>query len=418
MDALLILGGLLLIIAGLVWMIMLAFGTSLLWGFASLLPPLTLIYPLRHWRTARKAVFLSALGIIPLIVGLTLLASQDSQRLEAIIGLKWLEQAQNGPAELDIRLVGELNGQPFQPLQGELIDGVLSLREGQDFFARRELSISLQQAQEGSIRVDVLPTDSEELPEVEISWLLPEQELPEARRLNRGYTMHLQLEPKAPNLLVGNLHLVLPPRFKTSLSGHIEVFSNGLRYRDGRVDRSVDSSDTLAHVIEDYLQRRFATRAVKLEHLPQVGFPASELDLEIEATIDGEPQTLPVRLSKQAERGWSVPGDRFPALPPIEPVVKSAAPVAQTVEAASVERVSRPVDRRLRFSMQRLLGNPGNYRNLAVRVHLARGGVAEGRFVGISPEGLIEIRRTMKGAGGASFAFSPQEIERIELLEP
>ncbi len=416
MDALLILGGLLLIIAGLVWMIMLAFGTSLLWGFGSLLPPLTLIYPLRHWRTARKAVFLSALGIIPLIVGLTLLASEDSQRLEAIVGLQWLEPAESGPAELDIRLVGELNGQPFQPLQGELIDGVLSLREGQDFFARRELSISLQQVQEGAIRVDVLPTDSEELPEVEISWLLPEQELPEARRLNRGYTMHLQLEPKAPNLLVGNLHLVLPPRFKTSLSGHIEVFSNGLRYRDGRIDLSVDSSDTLAHVVEDYLQRRFATRAVKLEHLPQVNFPASELDLEIKATIDGEPQTLPLRLSKQAERGWMVPGDRFPALPP--PAVKPAPQLAQTSEAATVERVSRPVDRRLRFSMQRLLGNPGNYRNLAVRVHLARGGIAEGRFIGISPEGLIEIRRTMKGAGGASFAFSPQEIERIELLEP
>jgi len=417
MDALLILGGLLLIIAGLVWMIMLAFGTSLLWGFGSLLPPLTLIYPLRHWRTARKAVFLSALGIIPLIVGLTLLASEDSQRLEAIVGLKWLEQAQSGPAELDIRLVGELNGQPFQPLQGELIDGVLSLREGQDFFARRELSISLQDVQEGAVRVDVLPTDAEGVPEVEISWLLPEQELPEARRLNRGYTLHLQLEPKAPNLLVGNLHLVLPPRFKTSLSGHIEVFSNGLRYRDGRIDRSVDSNDTLAHVIEDYLQRRFATRAVKLEHLPQVNFPASELDLEIEANIDGEPQTLPLRLSKQAERGWLVPGDRFPALPPIEPAVP-APQLAQTSEAASVERVSRPVDRRLRFSMQRLLGNPGNYRNLAVRVHLARGGIAEGRFIGISPEGLIEIRRTMKGAGGASFAFSPQEIERIELLEP
>lgn len=418
MDALLILGGLLLIIAGLVWMIMLAFGTSLLWGFGSLLPPFTLIYPLRHWRTARKAVLLSAMGIIPLVVGLVLLASQDSQRLEAIIGLKWLEQPARGPAELNIRLVGELNGQPFQPLQGELIDGVLSLREGQDFFARRELTISLPQSQDGPLRVDVLPSDSDDLPEVEISWLLPEQELPEARRLNRGYTLHLQLEPKAPNLLVGNLHLVLPPRFRTSLSGHVEVFSNGLRYRDGRIDRSVDSSDTLAHVLEDYLQRRFATREVKLEHLPQVSFPANELDIEIEASINGERQNLPVRLSKQGERGWTVPGDRYPALPPVTPVAAPAPQVAQTVESASVERVSRPVDRRLRFSMQRLLGNPGNYRNLAVRVHLARGGIAEGRFVGISPEGLIEIRRTMKGAGGASFAFSPQEIERIELLEP
>lgn len=416
MDALLILGGLLLIIAGLVWLIMLAFGTSLLWGMISLLPPLTLLFPLRHWAIARKAVLLSALGVIPLVVGLTLLASHDSQRLEAIIGLKWLENTAQAPAELDIQLAGELYGQPFRPLQGELIDGVLSLREGQDFFARRELSISLPAVEPGPIRLDVLPGDSGELPEVEISWLLPEQELPEARRLSRGYTLHLQLEPKAPNLLVGDLHLVLPPRFKTSLSGHVEVFSNGLRYRAGRVDRSFDSSDTLSHVIEDYLQRRFATRAVKLEHLPQVTFPASELDLTVEASIDGELQQLPVRLSKSAERGWGVPGDRFPVLA----AERSSASPAAVPEATAVDapRVSRPVDRRLRFSMQRLLGNPGNYRNLSMRVHLQRGGTAEGRFVGISPEGLIEIRRNMNGAGGASFAFTPADIERIELLEP
>jgi hypothetical protein len=88
MSALLILGGLLLILAGLVWLVTRAFGTSLLWGWASLLPPLTLLYVLRHWRTARQAVGLSALGLIPLIVGLTLLASQDSQRLAAILSLQ------------------------------------------------------------------------------------------------------------------------------------------------------------------------------------------------------------------------------------------------------------------------------------------------------------------------------------------
>ena len=48
MDALLILGGLLLILAGLVWLVMLAFSTSLLWGWGSLIPPVTLIYVLRH----------------------------------------------------------------------------------------------------------------------------------------------------------------------------------------------------------------------------------------------------------------------------------------------------------------------------------------------------------------------------------
>lgn len=417
----LILGGLLLVITGLVWLVMRAFGTSLLWGFVSLLPPLTLIYPLRHWRSARGAVILAALGVIPLVVGLTLLAIHDSQRLDDIVALKWLKAPQAPGSELNIQLSGTLNGEDFRPLQGELIDGVLRLREGEDFFAWRELVISLApEQQQLPIRVDVLPQDSGNQPEVEISWLLPEQELPEARRLSRGYTLHLQLEPKAPNLLVGKLHLVLPPRFKTSLSGRIEVFANGLRYRNGRVDRSIDSSDTLAYVIEDYLQRRFATPDVQLEQLPQVGFPASELDLQIQARIDGQSQALPLRLVRHAQRGWRVPGDNFPALAAV-PSPSSPAAVAAPAELPELRAaapVSRPVDRRLRFSMQRLLSNPGNYRNLSMRVHLVRGGTAEGRFLGLSPEGLIEIRRTLKGGGGASFAFANTEISRIELLEP
>ena len=72
MDALLILGGLLLIVFGLVWLVTLAFGTSLFWGLGSLFPPLTLLYVVRHWRTARKAVVLGGLGFIPLVVGLVL----------------------------------------------------------------------------------------------------------------------------------------------------------------------------------------------------------------------------------------------------------------------------------------------------------------------------------------------------------
>ena len=43
MDALLILGGLLLIVVGLIWLIVLAFGTGLLWGVGCLLPPVTLL---------------------------------------------------------------------------------------------------------------------------------------------------------------------------------------------------------------------------------------------------------------------------------------------------------------------------------------------------------------------------------------
>lgn len=418
MDALLILGGLLLILAGLVWLVVRAFGTSLLWGWASLLPPLTLVYVLRHWRSARQAVALCGLGVIPLVVGLTLLASQDSARLEAIFSLQWLKPELRAPAELSIDLHGELNGHPFAPQHAELIDNVLSLREGQDFFARRELLIRLRKPVTGALRLDVLPGDEGPLPEVEVSWLQLEQDLPEARRLSRGYTLHLDLQPLPPNKLAGDFHLVLPPQFKTTLSGKVELFSNGLRYRDGKVDRQIDSADTLAYVIEDYLQRRFATRLVQLLDLPEVTLPADSVEMQVEARIDGQLQRLPLRLSKRESRGWAVQGDHFAALPEA-----ASAPVASQTQGAPVstvsrERAGRPLDRRLRFSLDGLLRSPNRYQNLAMRVATERGNTAEGRFQGIDPDGRIVIRQRLSGAGEASYSLRPEEVKRIELLEP
>jgi hypothetical protein len=419
MDALLILGGLLLILAGLVWLVMRAFATSLLWGWASFLPPFTLFYVLRHWRAARPALALAGLGIIPLVVGLTLLASHDTQRLEAIISLKWLKPDVQAPAELAINLSGELNGRPFAPQQAELLDGVLSLREGQDFFAQSELVIRLPKADKGPVRVDVLPADTGVLPEVEISWLLPEQELPEARRLVRGYTLHLDLQPVAPNKLVGDLHLVLPPQFKTTLSGRLELFSDGLRYEGDRVNRQIDSVDTISYVIQDYLERRFATRQVQLQPLGSLSFLQSSIDLNVQARINGELQELHIMLQKQDRRGWQVAADTFPALPSAAPL-----PVAQVnpaaVEAVKVvpERVSRPLDRRVRFSLDGLLRSPNRYQNLSMRAATERGNSAEGRFQGIDQDGRIILRQRMSGQGEVSYTLRPEEVTRIELLEP
>lgn len=414
MDALLILGGLLLIVAGFVWLVSLAFGTSLFWGMGSLLPPVTLAYVLRHWRVARKAVILGALGFIPLVVGLTLLASQDSQRLEAILSLQWLKPQAQKPAELRFTLHGELNGQPFAPQQGELIDGVLSLREGQDFFARREISIRLLQPVTGAVQVDVLPQDTGPQPEVVVSWLLPDQDLPDARRLNRGYTLHLKLEPEAPNKLIGDFHLVLPPQYRTALSGQVELFSDRLRYRDGQVDTQHDSRDTLAYVITDYLQRRFATRDVTLGALPPVSLPAERLELSVDARVNEQIQQLPLQLRKDS-RGWRVDGDRFPSLP--EVVARRDVPAVAASEPVAAAP-ARPLDRRLRFSLDRLQSNPARYQNLTMRVETERGAQAEGRFNGIDAEGQIIIRRNLGGPGEASFTLRPDEITRIELLEP
>lgn len=415
MDALLILGGLLLILAGLIWLVMLAFGTSLLWGWGSLIPPITLVYVLRHWRTARKAVALAGLGFIPLVVGLTLLASHDPVRLAAILSLDWAKPAYQAPAELDIDLHGELNGQAFAPQHAELIDGVLSLREGQDFFARREVKIRLPQgATKAPIRLDVLPEDSGNLPEVEVSWLLPEQDLPEARRLSKGYTLHLDLQALPPNKLNGDFHLVLPAQYGTTLSGRLELFTDRLRYRDGQLDTAFDSQETLVHVVEDHLQRRFASRLVQVQPIPLVTFPATRVPLTVTARVNGQEQQVELILRK-GQSGWQVEGDHYPQLAQST----SAPSKPSSAQVPTPREPSRPtVDRRVRFSLLRLLSNPQQYQNLSMRVFKVSGGAAEGRFAGLDSDGSIRLSQQHGGAGQASFTLHPDEISRVELLEP
>lgn len=414
MDALLILGGLLLIVFGLVWLVTLAFGSSLFWGLGSLFPPLTLLYVVRHWRTARKAVVLGSLGFIPLVIGLVLLANHDPERLQAILSLRWLEPAEQAPKELTINLRGQLHGEAFAPQQAELIDGVLSLREGEDFFARREVNIRLPRVPAGELRLDILPGDNGPLPEIEISWLQPEQDLPEARRLSQGYTLHLNLQPLAPNKMSGEFHLILPPQYRTALSGKLELFTDRLRYREGTVDTRFDSRDTLVYVLEDYLQRRYVSRNVSVRQLPPLNLPAQQVDVQIEAVVDGQVQPLALTLSKSPIRGWRVQGDNYPQLP-----ASLTTPVAQiATKPVEAPRSRSTLDRRLRFSLERLLRAPDQYLNLRMRALTEKGRAAEGQFAGINADGRIVIRRELSGPGEASYILRPAEVTQIELLEP
>lgn len=416
MDALLILGGLLLIVAGLVWLIVLAFDTGLLWGVGSLLPPVTLLYVIRHWHTARKAVGLAGLGFIPLVVGFTLLANHDPERMAAIASLKWLEpdeQVRN--RHLAIRLHGQLDGRPFNPQVGKLMDGMLTLREGDGLFARQEVRIRLGATPPGALQADVLPQDANPVPEIEISWLRPEQELPEARRIQSGYTLHLDLQPAPPNKLVGDFHLVLPMRYHTSLSGHVELFTDDLRYREGQVDLTHDSSDTLMYLAKDHLQRRFATRAVAIESLAPVSFPALAMMISVQAKVKGASSRFELNIHK-GDQGWAVDDDTYPPLPAEiegQPKLSSIQP-----EAPPDDTSSSRIDRRQRFSLARLLRNPARYEHLQMRAHTERGGVAEGRFTGIDRDGNVAIRRIMKGPGEAIYNLAPGDIVLLELLEP
>lgn len=412
MDALLILGGLLLILVGLVLLVMRGFATGLLWGWACLLPPLTLLFIVGHWRRARQPLGCCALGMIPLIVGLAVMAGQDPQRLEAIIGLQWLQPEQQTPGELNIQLHGQLNGEPFAPQEAEIIDGVLSLREGQDFFARRELSIRGLPTSADGLRLDVLPDDPGQLPEIELSWLLPDQELPEARQLKGGYTLHLDLRPEEPNRLVGEFHLVLPAQFRTTLTGKVELFRNGLRYQQGKVDRTVDSRDTLAYLITDYLQRRFASRDVQLAPLPLHDMSSGSLALDVQARVGGQEQGVPVRLSKHPQLGWRVDDDHFPALPGTHESAPSAAAAKPVVTPPPAQPEARP-----ELTLARLIAEPQRYVNQPMRLFSEKGSVVQGQFAGIDEQGQLVLRQRLNGSGEARFTIAPADVVHVERID-
>lgn len=423
MHALLILAGLGLILAGCGWLCVSAFGTNLLWGIASLIPGLNLVYALRYWQRARKAMVLCALGVIPLVVGLTVMASKDMERLQALVSLNW--QAPPVPAAdgLKLNLHGEFEGHSFAPIHGSLIDGVLSLRESDNFFARREVRIELGQQPEGELHLTVLPTDTGKLPVVEINWRLADQPLPEARRLSHGYTLNLDLVPEAPNKLIGSIHLDMPVQMQTLISGDIELFDNRLRYQDGRVDRHFDSRDTLTYVIDDYLQRRARTTDVQLQALPDVAFPSHHLELPIVARVHGHTESMVMVLDKPDLSGWIVAQDRFPPLELIKPappaaLVSTPEPTSEKPPAPDPEPQGPAIDRRTGFTLQALQANPEQYRNLTLRALTDTGASAEGRFMGLDPIGRLVIQRVRNGQGGASFNLLPASIIEIELLEP
>lgn len=417
MDALLILSGLLAVIAGLVWLIALAFETSLLWGVGSiLLPPVAVLYVARHWAVARKAVGLSALGVIPLVIGLTMLASQHPERVEAIASLNWLEpDSQEHSSRLAIRLNGQLDGRPFNPQLGKLADGLLSLSEGDDLFAQQALSVRIGRVQSGNVQIDVLPQDLNPAHDVEISWMPPEQQLPEARLIRSGYTLHLNLQPLPPNKLAGDFHLVLPTHYNTSLSGYIEVFTDDLRYRDGKVDLTHDSADTLRHLARDHLQRRFETRDVVIASVSPFNFAKPAKSVSVRALVNGAPGQFELEVAKD-RAGWTVAADRYPPVP-LDGEAKPSV-VAAPAEPVPISASVLGIDRRQQFSLDRLQRDPSHYERLLMRAHTERGRVAEGRFTGIDREGNVVIERVLKGPGKALYSLEPNEIVMLELLDP
>ncbi|MCY1429983.1 hypothetical protein D9M71_459180 [compost metagenome] len=181
------------------------------------------------------------------------------------------------------------------------------------------------------------------------------------------------------------------------------------------MDTHFDSQDTLAWVLRDYLQRRFASREVELSPLPRLETRRNELSVPLGFRVAGQPDWLRLELYRSAQKGWAVRDDHYPKLR--EDAAPAQAGVVAEQQPEVVAAAPAPVQQGP-LALEQLRAAPQQFQNRRMRVITQRGSTAEGVFTGLDSEGQIVIRRIISGPGQASFVLHPADVMSIELLAP
>ena len=241
-------------------------------------------------------------------------------------------------------LSGRLHGESFRYDRVALIDGVLTVSQGEDFLPGLEVRVLVGwKPSEITERRSVLVNPSDDnAPVVHLSWKEPGQDFPETRIFEGGYRMELAMAPLDTGQLSGSLSLVMPDSFKSYLSGEFTAYTNHLRYVGGQVDLHFDHEDTLAYVARQYFTTQFPEGALKSIKTRHVILRRAESTGEVTSRVtltNGAVEERVVRLEK-SDVGWSVePGSMNTQVitPPREGSMELVTPGAQPRQEAPKE---------------------------------------------------------------------------------
>ncbi len=297
-----------------------------------LLPFASLSLVRERWSELWWAAFARLAGVALLLLGIGILLIRDPLILEhpgrifaggfqeELAGSRRVDLTSYVSAEEAIRvairedsdpeLSGRIHGRQFSYDRVQIVDGVMSIRQGSGFLPELEVRIlfpddPLPVRERTSLFVR--PGD-ENPPEVHLSWREPRAAFPETEIIRGGYRMEMQLAPLDSGQLSGFLQLILPDAERSFLSGDFNAFTHNLRYRAGRVDISHDHPDTLEHVAEEFLRGRFPAGAVRemtfsgtrMDSIRGTGKTRVQLQLD-----DGRIEERVVTLDR-ADIGWVV----------------------------------------------------------------------------------------------------------------
>ncbi|MCG8393734.1 MAG: hypothetical protein MI745_11690 [Pseudomonadales bacterium] len=310
-------------------------------------------------------------------------------------------------------LSGRLHGEPFRYDRVALIDGVLTLSQGEDFLSDLEVRILLGwQPEEITERRTLLvgPAD-QDAPVVHMSWKPEGQDFPETLIFESGYRMELALAPLDASQLSGSLVLVMPDSFKSYLAGDFTAHSNHLRYRNGEVDLHFDHEDTLAYVAEQYLVTQFPEGAldeVEAEHVQLRRSEGTGQVMSRVALSSGAVEQRHVRLEK-SDVGWAVtPGSMETRVvtPPREGSAELVT-LAQQQEEEEKTATQPPIS----ATFPELVA----YTDKSVALELYSGRKLEGVLRRVSGDRLWLVMNV--GSGNVERSVSAEELKSLTLAD-
>ncbi len=121
---------------------------------------------------------------------------------------------------------GMANGEEFKVEDAKIRDGILSLRQGEDFFADVEFTIFLfldEGTEAAGQKFKVAPDDGFGSPHVHWKFMVEGRELPEVEMFMDEYSMKLEFGDEADGKLPGKIYLCLPDDSKSFVAGTFEA---------------------------------------------------------------------------------------------------------------------------------------------------------------------------------------------------
>lgn len=207
-------------------------------------------------------------------------------------------------------LAGRLHGHSFKASRVALINGALTLSQGDSFLPPLEVKILLgwdPQAITERREILIDPSDPSG-PVVHLSWKPKGRDYPETRIFQEGYRLDLALAPLDNNQLSGSLTLVMPDTHKSYFVGDFTAHTNNLRYDNGQVDLRYDHEDTLAFVTQTYLRTQFPKGALQTITVRNVQMRRAKGRGQVVAHVELTNGALEERqvVLQKSQVGWSV----------------------------------------------------------------------------------------------------------------